>query len=104
MLQVLLELQALHWQLRQDGHLAYQTGTPTYEFAWTQEHMESQARELRSELEIWHQHIAAIHEQYPLTCFLNTQQLVTAAVLTQAAIAMPGDYYHLRRWQYGAQC
>lgn len=87
---MLLELQNLHWQLRQAGHLAHQTGMPTYEFAWTQENMEAQAAELKSELEIWHQHIAAIHEQYPLTCFLNTQQLVTAAKLTKTALASSG--------------
>ncbi len=60
---------------------------PAYEFAYGQESLETQAADLQSELDVWRQHFTVIHSRFPLTCFLSTQQLVTASKLSMAAIS-----------------
>jgi len=70
--------------------MAHQGSPPAYEFACTQNALASHCADLQTELGIWSEHIAAIHHRYPLTCFMNTQQLVTAAELTRKVMSANG--------------
>ena len=90
-MQILQNLQSLYWKLRLAGHLAHQGASPMAEFAYGQDVLQQQAADLQVELDLWCNHIADIHTRYPLTCFLNTQQLVKASELASATIGANGE-------------
>lgn len=90
-LQVLLELQHLYWELCLAGHPAHQAAPPSVGFAFLQADLDQRVSELRTELEVWRQFISDIHLQYPLTCFLNTQQLMRACQLTHTILSSSGE-------------
>ncbi|DBB07627.1 TPA: neuromuscular junction development [Trebouxia sp. C0006] len=84
-----LGIQGVKQQLRAAGHPDHQY-TPddiVYELAHGLQHLEEAAVDLQQVLASWQDNIKAIHDQYNLSLFLSTHQLVAASDLLKALLS-----------------